>query len=446
MSKLLVALLATLAFSTAAHADNNTDIVNALVSKGVLTEEEGALLTKGRTDEAAGQAKALKKASKLKVSDAIDSATLYGDVRVRHETRKATNQNDIELTRNRERYKITAGVKTEAGAWYSDLAFAMGSEGRSDNATFAGSATNGNAPKETLYVKRAMVGYKATDWLSVEAGRIANPLYTTELVWDRDLTHDGAAARVNYAFGDYKLFGTAEAFQYKGDSKNYANGATVDATTNEVYVGQVGVETEITSQIKAKVAGTYYKYGNVGADFHPGAGTAIVPTGTNVIGTNNLRVVELPSEVSYKFNDKLTAKVYGDYAVNLDADKRANAAGDTTSAANDDTAWLLGASVKSQLGKKEAKGDWEVKGWYQQTGLYSIDPNAVDSDFFDSKINVKGYVLKGQYALADNVFFNGSYGHGSRLNNAMATTGVDGDTKYNFKDFDLVQVDVTYKF
>jgi polyhydroxyalkanoate synthesis regulator phasin len=237
MSKLLVALLATLAFSTAAHADNNTDIVNALVSKGVLTEEEGALLTKGRTDEAAGQAKALKKAGKLKVSDAIDSATLYGDVRVRHETRSATNQNDIELTRNRERYKITAGVKTEAGAWYSDLAFAMGSEGRSDNATFAGSATNGNAPKETLYVKRAMVGYKATDWLSVEAGRIANPLYTTELVWDKDLTHDGAAAKFNYKVkDDLKVFGAAEAFQYKGDHKSYSS-VTADSLTNEVYVG-----------------------------------------------------------------------------------------------------------------------------------------------------------------------------------------------------------------
>jgi hypothetical protein len=194
------------------------------------------------------------------------------------------------------------------------------------------------------------------------------------------------------------------------------------------------------------LAGTYYKYNNVGSNFAPAAGTATTPAGVNVIGTNNLQIVEVPGEVSYKINDILTAKAFGDYVINLDADKRAKLAGDTTSAAKDDTAWLLGASVKSQLGKKEAKGDWEVKGWYQQSGLYALDPNAVDSDFFDSKINVKGYVLKGQYALADNVFFNGSYGHGSRYNNDRAATGVNGDTSYNFKDFDLVQVDVTYKF
>ena len=38
-------------FGATAMADSTTDIVNALVAKGVLTEEEGALLTKGRTGE-----------------------------------------------------------------------------------------------------------------------------------------------------------------------------------------------------------------------------------------------------------------------------------------------------------------------------------------------------------------------------------------------------------
>jgi hypothetical protein len=35
---------------------STTDIVNALVAKGVLTEEEGALLTKGHDGEVAGAA------------------------------------------------------------------------------------------------------------------------------------------------------------------------------------------------------------------------------------------------------------------------------------------------------------------------------------------------------------------------------------------------------
>jgi hypothetical protein len=43
--------------SSLALADSTTDIVNALVTKGVLTEEEGALLTKGRANETETQKK-----------------------------------------------------------------------------------------------------------------------------------------------------------------------------------------------------------------------------------------------------------------------------------------------------------------------------------------------------------------------------------------------------
>ena len=447
-------------FGLNAMADSTTDIVNTLIAKGVLTEEEGALITKGHDAEVKKNDAAIKKAGKLSVSDAIDNATVYGDIRVRHETRWATNAQSastadgVDLTRNRERYKITLGVKTESdkGNWYSDLAFAMGQEGRSDNATFGsakttagGAATNGVQNKETLFVKRAMVGYKATDWLTLEAGRIANPLYTTAMVWDADLTHDGVAAKMNFKSGDTKYFLTGEVFQYLGDSKIYQNGTTTDAFTNEVVVGQAGFETPITEQLKGKAALTFYKYGNVGGDFKPGVGAG-TSLGTNVIGTNNLEILEIPAELSYKYSDSIGVKLYGEYVVNLDADKRAQLAGDTTSAAKDDTAWMLGLEVKSQAGKKAAAGDWSAKAWYQETGLYSLDPNAVDSDFFDSKINVKGAVFKAEYMVKDNVVANFAYGHGGRKNDAMATAGVTGDTGYNMNSFDLLQLDLTYKF
>lgn len=58
--RLLSATLATGLFATgmpAAYADSTTDLVQALVSKGVLTEEEGALLMKGRTTEVEVQKK-----------------------------------------------------------------------------------------------------------------------------------------------------------------------------------------------------------------------------------------------------------------------------------------------------------------------------------------------------------------------------------------------------
>ncbi len=57
-------------FGANAMADSTDDIVNALMAKGVLTEEEGALLLKGREGEKAGNAK------KVKVTDKNGSFTM----------------------------------------------------------------------------------------------------------------------------------------------------------------------------------------------------------------------------------------------------------------------------------------------------------------------------------------------------------------------------------
>lgn len=54
-----------LSFGGHAMADSTNDIVNALISKGVLTEEEGALLLKGRAGEKEAVAKKEKKAIKV---------------------------------------------------------------------------------------------------------------------------------------------------------------------------------------------------------------------------------------------------------------------------------------------------------------------------------------------------------------------------------------------
>jgi phosphate-selective porin len=66
-----------------ASADSTTDIVNALITKGVLTEEEGALLTKGRDSEIDTQKKKEKKFSSGKVGGAVN---IRGYLQVRNTT------------------------------------------------------------------------------------------------------------------------------------------------------------------------------------------------------------------------------------------------------------------------------------------------------------------------------------------------------------------------
>lgn len=81
----VVAVAGTLLLATGlpAMADSTTDIVNALISKGVLTEEEGALITRGRTDEVDVQKKKEKSFSSSKVGGAVN---IRGYLQVRNTT------------------------------------------------------------------------------------------------------------------------------------------------------------------------------------------------------------------------------------------------------------------------------------------------------------------------------------------------------------------------
>ncbi len=460
----MVAVSGTLVmgFGANAMADSTFDLVQALVQKGVLTEEEAMPLLKGRENDIAAADKKVKKATRLSVSDVIDNATVYGDIRARAEYREGEDarSNSVEQDRQRTRYKLTLGVKTTAGDFYSDLAFAMGSGGRSDNATFG--STNGANNKETLFVKRAMLGWNVTDWLAVEAGRIANPLYTTQMVWDSDLTIEGLAEKVNYTVGNTDIFLTAFQAQYEGDRRKNSDGTITGAasTSNELLAFQGGAKFKITDDVSAKAALTYYTYTNDNVQGNGGAG-AFTPAvgsgtglGTNPLATNDLTILEIPAEINFSLGNDLGMKIFGDYAYNIDGKDRykaalANSAGATRaaiqSAGNDDKAWLLGVGVARKQDKKPKQGDWSANLWYQDVGVYALDPNTPDSDFFDSRVNIKGVVLKSEYNLRDNVFVNFAAGHGSRKNDDISAVGA-GDISLNLDKYSLYQLDITYKF
>lgn len=468
-----------LGMATSAMADATFDLVDALVKKGVLTEEEALPLLQGRENDIKTADKKVKKAARVSVSDAIDNATIYGDIRVRYEDRSGNGNGvaaagETEQARERARYKITLGVKTESGKWYSDLALAMGANGRSDNATFGKSATANLDDKEALFVKRAMVGYKATEWLALEAGRMNNPLYTTPMVWDADLNFEGLVEKVNYKYNDADLFFTAAQVQYQGDRRDFTKQSAsataalnqTDTITTELFAFQGGGKYTFNDHTNAKAALTYstYSHNTSTTKYSPKLATDINATVTGVgAGVNDLDTIEIPAEINYYMNsNSIGIKLFGDYVYNTSGDDRFNAAvaaqtagtARTTmqNAGNDDTAWLLGLAVgsaadfKSFDSNKMVKGDWSARVWYQDVGAYSVDPNAVDSDFMDSRVNTKGTVLKAQYNLEDNVYLNFAYGHAERKNKALGTAGAAQDIALNWKDYDLFQLDLTYKF
>ena len=205
---------------------------------------------------------------------------------------------------------------------------------------------------------------------------------------------------------------------------------------------------------------TTYTHNTGKAAFQSGLSNTIPTTLAGYgYGVNDLDTIEIPAEVNWMVSSNIGVRAFGDYVYNTSGSDRYNAAvaASTASAAvsaagNDDTAWMLGLAIgsakdlKAFESNKMAKGDWSARIWYQDVGAYAVDPNAVDSDFMDSRVNMKGTTFKAQYNIQDNVFANFAYGHATRKNGALGTGGTGQDLALNLDSFDLLQFDLTYKF
>ena len=100
---------------------------------------------------------------------------------------------------------------------------------------------------------------------------------------------------------------------------------------------------------------------------------------------------------------------------------------------------VTGASAK--------KGSWEVRTYWQKIDQFALDPNIIDSDFFE-RTNMKGYYLAASYAPADGIITTLRAGHASRSNDQLGTGGFNSDSTavQPITSYSLIQFDLTLRF
>jgi hypothetical protein len=98
------------------------------------------------------------------------------------------------------------------------------------------------------------------------------------------------------------------------------------------------------------------------------------------------------------------------------------------------------------LGQLKKKGDWQFNVFWQRQDQYALDPNLVDTEFWDSKVNLQGIGVTLGYMLSDVVWVQLLYGYAERADHALGTGGF-GDIAINpLKSFRLFQADLNIKF
>jgi hypothetical protein len=160
----------------------------------------------------------------------------------------------------------------------------------------------------------------------------------------------------------------------------------------------------------------------------------------NQTGVNSLLVFDMPMEVGWKLGE-LPMRLFADFAVNLDADDRAAAAGHPGKG-DRRYAYQIGVG----LGQLKKKGEWQLNVFWQHQDQYALDPNLVDTEFWDSKLNLEGVGATLGYMLSDAVWINLLYTYAWRADDDLGTGGA-GDIAINpMEHFQLFQLDLNVKF
>jgi hypothetical protein len=315
------------------------------------------------------------------------------------------------------------------------------------------------------------------------------------MVWDSDICPEGAVEKIKYTLGPADLFATLAQYVYQDNSpasdyqiQGGANAGELlgDFSDQNAYLlaWQLGATYHFDPNVSAKVAPVVYTYvgrGNAsdgfygafvgqginGYTFTPGSPTSGIPgaftTGAvssyNQTGINDLAIVEIPMEVNFKLA-WLDAKAFGDFSINTQGDDRARAAYAAGGKAafpgglqlNQGEAFQAGLAVGNNLGlvygTTSKKGTWEARAYWQRIEQYALDPNLIDSDFFEGRCNMQGIYTAFAYSFTDAIIGTIRYGLAGRINGELGTGGYNADLPLPnpITRYQVLQLDLTMKF
>lgn len=429
------------------RAQDSGALVDALVKKGVLTDQEGEEIRADLTKEYATTS-----AGKLNVSSHIKQLRLYGDGRWRYEYNATDAQNGGTGSSHnwRARYRIRVGIDYA----FTDN-FSAGFELESSTQNDGAMQTIGNGfGKSGINVGLLYLTYKPWDFVTLTGGKIKNPFYTTDMLWDPDVNPEGAAEIFSWNVDDALTVGlTAGQFNYTENTDS----ATTGQDTNKdswIFGAQVPVTWKVTKNVTAIVAPSIYVW-------TPGSTATLTSSGTTpstgspaMIATNGadyLNIIAAPGEVGFKAFGQKT-KFYWDLTYNLTGRDRIDAVYLAGANANykrsnldltDSAAWLVGLKV----GENKKKGDWSVSGDFRQVGLGAVDPNLADSEWGNGYPNQQGVKVTAVYNFTDfltgglNYYSTWNYKQELLLPSAAAGSGL---TAANATQ--RYQAEITWKF
>ena len=384
---------------------------------------------------------------------------LNGDLRLRYQKEFKDEGNEDRLGANgveptnidRERYRYRArlGIKAklidprETNVGKVELGFRLAS-GNDDDPVSTNTTMGDYFDKDDIWIDRAYLNWKwktidqvmggKIPQISLTGGRMPNPFLTTDLVWDSDLSFEGATLNFTsdvFEGNSWRLFLTTGA--YPLDEYEFKNGS------KWFYGGQIGFEHRPFWGLNYKVAVGYYDFRNVKGepiteipdiddiDYDWGE-SQYAQGGNTLVDLNRLHTPGFDDEIIGLAADyteiQVTAMIdidrffpihvilWGDYVQNIgyDKDEIRNRYSDI-----EVPDYQLDQTKGYQFGitlgypKVRAAGEWSTSIFYKYLEADAVLDAFTDSDFNLGGTDSKGYILKAEYGLYKNIWLTARY-------------------------------------
>lgn len=330
----------------------------------------------------------------------VDRIDFKGDVRLRYEG----IDEEFEENRDRMRFRARFGF---AATVSDDVKVVLQLASGGDNPVSTNQTIDDGFSTKDIGLDLAYVDWSVNDSLTVNAGKMKNPLFKAggvPLIWDGDLNPEGFAAK----FSSGMFFGTVAGFSVEERS------STDDSL---LYAAQAGLKFPIgNSKLTAGIG--YFTYTDTigNAPFYNGRakGNTVDLNGDYVFDYKN-------TEVFAQFDAKL-----GDWPLRVFAHFTQN-----SEVSVEDTALAYGAKI----GSAKTQGGMEFTWMYQDIEADAVIGTFNDSDFAGGGTDSDGHILKAKYGFSKKIALGGTF----FFNNKDRFQGTE-------HDYNRVQIDLEFKF
>ncbi|MBI5374123.1 MAG: putative porin [Candidatus Schekmanbacteria bacterium] len=408
--RLFTLFFAFLFFTTLSFASEVEILVKKLVQKGILTEEEAKEMLSETKAEESKQKEAQKETVKEEVKTEmaktqevlkntilptwVKNTTFSGDVRLRYAYDRMKDDIAGEDTnfadRQRLRFRLRYGFETVVNDKVKvGLRFATGTgDQTSTNQTMQDTFSAKN-----IWLDQAFIEIKPIPELRLIGGKIENPFYTTDLVWDPDVKPEGIVVQAKKSFGEKEL--NIEPFMTFGFFP--IDESSTDSNDQSLYGLQGGASAALFGT-KLKFAAGYYDFHNIkGAAIEDVSPANIRKSNTFIEGDDDknlfaydYRLFTLGGEFTPiefdAFGTIIPVTLYGDFVKNLVSD------------VDFDTGYLGGIKI----GAIKNAGDFQVAYDYRKLEKDAVYAPIADSDFHAGGTNAKGSKFSATYAVLKN--------------------------------------------